>query len=85
MTRHIYSMSDYTFTRPGLPPMDVTGELRSDQPLLHLDRAIAHLHGAAEALVQENQLCIVGSVRKKEIVDLLSKVRKIKETIEAFP
>ena len=85
MGRQSYPMGDYTFTRPGLKPLHVTGELRADQTLMYLDRAIAFLHGAAEALGEEIDLCAKDSERASEVTNLRGKVMEIQKAIEAFP
>ena len=64
--------------------MNVTAELRSDQALLCLDRAVTFLHGAVEALEQDILLCTKGSERASEVANLLSKVRDIQKRAEAI-
>ena len=75
---------EFTFTRPGLPPMDIAGELRSDQPILCLDRAIAFLYGAAEAMEDEIRLCPDDIVRRNHVQNLRAQVREIQEEVEAL-
>ena len=91
MVESTFRMSEYTFTRQGLPPVGVAGEVKvmgevsSDETLLYLDYAIGFLHGASEAFEREIECCEKGSDRAGEVANLLSKVRDIQRAIEKLP
>lgn len=72
---------NHTFTRPGLPPMNITVELQSDQPPQPLDRAAACLHVAAEALRKEIECCPRGE-RRDEVANLMAKAIVITRRVE---
>ena len=84
MAESTYCMSDYTFTRLGLDPMKIKGNLTSDNTILHLDAAIGFLHGATKALELESQNCPSGSERAGKVANLFTRVRDIQKEIEAL-
>ena len=76
----------YTFTRPGFPPLNITVQIQSDQDMQIIDRVVAYMYEAVEALEIEADLCAKAndSERRGKVVDLITKVRDIQRCAEAI-
>jgi len=65
--------------------MEIAGELKSDEPISHIDAAIGFLSGADQALRLEHQCCAPRGERAEKVAELLVKAREIRHILESFP